>query len=452
MNIERIIIKNLIYNEDYVKLVLPYLKKEYFKDISEQKIYSIISNHYMKYNKSPSLVELGVEISNVEHAANQETYNQMKLLLDDLQKIDLVTNNEWLRDSTEKFCRDRAIYLAMLQSMQIIEGKDKDHETGHIPNILSEALAITFDPDIGHDYLEDMDRQFEYYHKVENRIRFDLEMLNKITNGGLPEKTLTVLLAGVHVGKTLTMCHMAAGFLAQGYDVLYITLEMGQEEIARRIDANLMGVPINQLETLSREDYLKKAQLLKSKTNGRLIIKEYPTTTASSLHFRSLLDELALKKRFKPHVIFVDYINLCASSRYKHGTGMYEYIKGVAEELRGIAGIYKTRVITATQLNREGFKSSDPDMTNTAESFGLPATADFMLAIVTNDQLKMIGELLFIQLKNRLGDANMNSKFFVAVIRELMMLKDAKRPEHELTSFAQPETQPRDEKFARIQV
>lgn len=424
MNLEKIILSNLIRNEDYYKRVLPYLKDDYFSDFADLHIWQRINDYILRYGKTPQPSELENELTTLEYPT-AEIYKRTLDKFQEIKNYNDVNNLDWLLDKTEKFCQEKAIYGAMLASMRIIEGKDKKRQPGNIPEILTEALAISFDPDIGHDYLEDYEEQFSYYHRVDNKIPFDVDVLNQITNGGLPEKTLSVALAGVHVGKTMLMCHLAAASLAQGHDVLYITLEMSQEQIAKRIDANLLNVSLEELDKIPINEYQKRIEKLKSKTNGKLIIKEYPTTAASTMHFRALLDELKLKKNFHPQIVFVDYINLCASARYKHGgAGMYEYIKAVAEELRGLAVSYKTRVFTATQVNREGFKSSEPDMTNTAESFGLPATADFMFSMMVNEALLQQNQVLFIQLKNRFGDKNKKPKFLVGVDRPMSRFFD----------------------------
>lgn len=424
MNLEKIILSNLIRNEDYYKRVLPYLKDEYFTDFGELHIWKAINAYGLKYGKLPQPSEIETELGIFEYNT-AESYKNTVDQLAEIKKYNETNNLDWLMDKTEQFCQEKAIYNAMLASMRIIDGKDKKHTKGNIPDILSEALSISFDPDVGHDYLEDFEEQFSYYHRVDNKIRFDIAKLNEITNGGLPEKTLSVALAGVHVGKTMLMCHLAAGFMAQGADVLYITLEMSQEQIIQRIDANLLNIALEDVEKTPINDYQKRIAALKAKTNGKLIVKEYPTASASTLHFKALLDELKLKKNFRPQIVFIDYINLCASSRYSHGgAGMYEYIKAVAEELRGMAVSYKTRVFTATQVNREGFKSSEPDLTNTAESFGLPATADLMFSMMVNEQLLQQNQVLFIQLKNRLGDKNKSPKFLLGVDRSRMRFFD----------------------------
>lgn len=424
MNLERVILKGLLENENFCRAVLPYIKDEYFHNPSERIVFQTARNYILKYNTSPSLTELTLDVE-TQPNLNQNTFTECKKVLVDLGSNAVNTQYQWLMDNTEKFCRERAIYNAMVTAMQILEGKEKTLAPNSIPDLLSEALAITFNPHIGHSYLDDFEEQYEYYHQPETRIPFDLEILNNITGGGIPLATLTVLLAGVHVGKTLTMGHLAAGFLTQGKNVLYITLEMGEKEIVKRIDANLLNISIQELDKLPKDQYLNLANVVRSKTNGKLVVHEFPTATANAAHFKALIGDLKLKKGFHPDVVFIDYINLCTSVRYKAGgAGMYEYVQSIAQELRGLAGLMKTRVITATQVNREGFKSADPDMTNTAESFGLPAVADFMLALVATEQLKAMNQLLMIQLKNRFGDVNTNTRFTVGIDRPKMRLFD----------------------------
>lgn len=415
MNLEKIILTNLIKNDDYVKKVLPFLKSSYFTDPHEKRIFREIKDHILTYNKSPEYSTLKIQLQQKKGLDEKGLVN-CNNILDNINKESKTTDTDWLINSTEEFCRQKAIYLAMVESMDILNGSAKGKAPGVIPQILSDALSISFDPSVGHDYFEDAEEQYEYYHKPENKIEFGLDILNEITNGGLPEKTLTVLMGGVGVGKTMSMCSLAADYLARGYDVLYITLEMSQGEIVKRIDANLLNCPLDDLDKLPKMDYNNKISKLMKSTNGKLIVKEYPTGEANVLHFQALMDDLKLKKNFKPQAVFIDYINLCSSSRLKPGVaGMYGYIKAIAEEVRGFSVRNSTRVITATQMNREGFKSSDPDMTNVAESFGLPATADLMLSLYMNEELEKLCQIMMIQLKNRFGNLAMKRRFVVGV-------------------------------------
>jgi archaellum biogenesis ATPase FlaH len=337
------------------------------------------------------------------------------------------TETPWLIDQTEKFCQDKAIYNAIMESVGILDNKSHKKSKGEIPQLLSDALGVSFDNTVGHDYINDSDARYEAYHKVESRIRFDLDLFNKITKGGLPIKTLNIALAGTGVGKSLFMCHVASGCLSQGHNVLYITMEMAEEKIAERIDANLLNIDLNELHTLSKEDYERKFSALKSKTHGKLIIKEYPTASASVLHFRALLNDLAIKKNFKPDIIFIDYLNICCSARIKPGANVnsYSYIKSIAEELRGLAVENALPIVSATQTTRSGFSSSDPGLEDTSESFGLPATADFMFALVSNEELEALGQILVKQLKNRYGDPNDYKRFVLGIDRAKMRLYDA---------------------------
>lgn len=415
MNLEKIILTNLIKNDDYVKKVLPFLKSSYFTDPHEKRIFREIKDHILTYNKSPEYSTLKIQLQQKKGLDEKGLVN-CNNILDNINKENKTTDIDWLINSTEEFCRQKAIYLAMVESMDILNGSAKGKAPGAIPQILSDALSISFDPSVGHDYFEDAEEQYEYYHKPENKIEFGLDILNDITNGGLPEKTLTVLMGGVGVGKTMSMCSLAADYLARGYDVLYITLEMSQGEIVKRIDANLLNCPLDDLDKLPKLDYNNKISKLMKSTNGKLIVKEYPTGEANVLHFQALMDDLKLKKNFKPQAVFIDYINLCSSSRLKPGVaGMYGYIKAIAEEVRGFSVRNSTRVITATQMNREGFKSSDPDMTNVAESFGLPATADLMLSLYMNEELEKLCQIMMIQLKNRFGNLATKRRFVVGV-------------------------------------
>ena len=384
MKIEQIILRNLIFNEDYLRKVLPFLKSEYFTDKTDRLIYEEITSFTNEYNSLPSIEAITLAVKD-RKSVSQDELDMCVQSLDDYQKASKEeVKIEWLVDKSEKFCQEKAIYNAVLGSISILDGKDKTNDKGSIPKILSDALAITFDTSVGHDFLEDSGERYEFYHRTEERISFDLEYFNKITKGGLPNKTLNIALAGTGVGKSLFMCHVASACLVQGKNVLYITMEMAEEKIAERIDANLLNVKLDDLIELPRDTYDKKVKRVKEKTTGKLIIKEYPTATASSTHFRTLLNELNLKKSFKPDIIFIDYLNICCSARIKAGANInsYTYVKAIAEELRGLAVEFNVPVVSATQTTRSGFNSSDPGLEDTSESFGLPATADFMFALI----------------------------------------------------------------------
>jgi archaellum biogenesis ATPase FlaH len=423
---ENTILSNLIYNEEYSRKVLPFLKKEYFTVNEEVVLFNIINSYTVKYNNLPSKEAVSIELSNLK-TITEEEYKVTKILLDTL-KLDDKTEQQWLLDTTEKFCKDRAVHNAVLSGIKILDGKDKKHTPEAIPGILSEALAVSFDTHIGHDYLNQTDDRFDYYHREEERLKFDLTYFNRITKGGLPPKTLNVALAGTGVGKSLFMCHLAASMMTQGKNVLYITLEMAEERIAERIDANLLDVTIDELYELPKEYFDNKVNKLRNKINGQLIIKEYPTASAHSGHFKGLIDELALKKSFKPDIVFIDYLNICSSSRFKGGNiSSYFYIKAIAEELRGLAVQYDVPIVSATQTTRTGYMSSDVGLEDTSESFGLPATADFMFAIISNEDLEQLGQLKIKQLKNRYNDPAINRAFIIGVDRSKMRLYDVEQ-------------------------
>ena len=423
---ENTILSNLIYNEEYSRKVLPFLKKEYFTVNEEVVLFNIINSYTVKYNNLPSKEAVSIELSNLK-TITEEEYKVTKILLDTL-KLDDKTEQQWLLDTTEKFCKDRAVHNAVLSGIKILDGKDKKHTPEAIPGILSEALAVSFDTHIGHDYLNQTDDRFDYYHREEERLKFDLNYFNRITKGGLPPKTLNVALAGTGVGKSLFMCHLAASMMTQGKNVLYITLEMAEERIAERIDANLLDVTIDELYELPKEYFDNKVNKLRNKINGQLIIKEYPTASAHSGHFKGLIDELALKKSFKPDIVFIDYLNICSSSRFKGGNiSSYFYIKAIAEELRGLAVQYDVPIVSATQTTRTGYMSSDVGLEDTSESFGLPATADFMFAIISNEDLEQLGQLKIKQLKNRYNDPAINRAFIIGVDRSKMRLYDVEQ-------------------------
>jgi len=419
---EQTILTNLIHNEEFARKAIPFLKEEYFKDRVEITLFNIINTFIGKYNNLPTKEAIGIELSNLK-TITEEEHNQAKSLLNTLTYEEV--DSKWLIDTTEKFCKDRAVYNAVLSGIRIIDGKDKRHTPEAIPSILSEALAVSFDSHIGHDYLKQPDVRFDYYHKVEERLRFDLNYFNRITKGGLPPKTLNVALAGTGVGKSLFMCHVASSMLAQGRNVLYITLEMAEERIAERIDANLLDVTIDDLYQMPRDLYENKINKMQSKINGQLIIKEYPTASAHSGHFKSLFDELSLKKSFKPDIVFIDYLNICTSARFRGGNiNSYTMIKSIAEELRGLAVQYNVPIVSATQTTRTGFMSSDVGLEDTSESFGLPATADFMFALISNEELEELGQMKVKQLKNRYNDPAINRAFIIGVDRSKMRLYD----------------------------
>ena len=431
MKLEQTILRNLITNEDYLRKSLPFLKDEYFTDRTEKVIYDEILSFTNAYNSTPSVEAITLAIKDRRNLTNEEvekceTYLQE---IEQSSKTEQKTDNNWLIDKTEKFCQEKAIYNAVLNSISILDGKDKTNDKGAIPKILSDALAINFDNSVGHDYLEDSDGRFEYYHRTEERIPFDLDYFNKITKGGLPKKTLNIALAGTGVGKSLFMCHVAAGAMSQGKNVLYITMEMAEEKIAERIDANLLNVSIDDLMQLPKDVYDKKVKRVKEMTTGKLIIKEYPTASASAVHFRTLLNELNLKKNFVPDIIFIDYLNICCSSRIKAGANVnsYTYVKSIAEELRGLAVEFAVPIVSATQTTRSGFTSSDPGLEDTSESFGLPATADLMFALISSEELEALGQIMVKQLKNRYSDPTAHKRFVLGVDRSKMKLYDVEQ-------------------------
>lgn len=428
LRLESTILKNLIYNESYMRKVIPFLKSEYFKEQTERILFKHISHFIERFKSPPTFEALVIEITEAPSIKEDQVKDSIDLLKDIHQDRTEPTDIPWLIEQTEKFCKDSALYNAILEAVSIIDetGKDKKKPKEFIPELLQQALAVSFDPHVGHDYLIQSDDRFDSYHKKEKKIPFDLDFFNKVTKGGFSIKTLNVFLAGTGVGKTLVMCHMAAAALALGYNVLYITLEMAEERIAERIDANLLNVPLDNLRQLSKEDYDRRVSVLRQKTNGKLIIKEYPTAAASTHHFRGLLNELSLKKSFKPDLVIVDYLNICASSRIKMGGSVnsYGYIKAIAEELRGLAVEYSVPVITATQTTRGGYDNSDLELTDTSESFGLPATADFFAAIISTEDLEKLGQFMIKQLKNRYNDRGVNKKFVVGVDKSKMKLFD----------------------------
>ena len=426
MKLEQAILTSLIYNEDYLRKVLPFIKPEYFSDRTERTLFNEITSFTETYNNTPEIAALSIAVKEKTNLTDDEVQKCEDYLSEIEKDNNPKTEIQWLVDKTEKFCQEKAIYNAVLGSISILDGKDKTNDKGAIPKILSDALAISFDTTVGHDYLQDSDERYEFYHRKEERIPFDLDIFNKITKGGLPAKTLNIALAGTGVGKSLFMCHMAAGAMVQGRNVLYITLEMAEEKIAERIDANLLNVTLDDLMELPKDLYDKKVERVKSKTTGKLIIKEYPTASASTIHFRTLLNELNLKKSFIPDIIFVDYLNICCSARIRAGSNInsYTYVKSIAEELRGLAVEYNLPIVSATQTTRSGFTSSDPGLEDTSESFGLPATADLMFALITSEDLEALGQIMVKQLKNRYNDPSYYKRFTVGVDRSKMKLYD----------------------------
>ena len=425
MNNERIeytILRNLIFNEDYTRKVLPFINEIFFPKREEQILFQEINTFVMKYKNLPSKESILIELGNRKDI-NEEENRIVKELINSLSPEEI--DQQWLLDTTEKFCKDRAVHNAVLDGIKILDGKDKKRTQEAIPSILADALAVSFDKHIGHDYIEDADDRFKFYHTKEKKYQFDLSYFNRITKGGVPSKTLNIALAGTGVGKSLFMCHCASAYLAQGLNVLYITLEMAEERIAERIDANLLDTTIDDLHALPKDLYDSKILKVKNKTNGQLIIKEYPTASAHSGHFRALFNELALKKSFKPDVVFIDYLNICASARFKGGNiSSYFYIKAIAEELRGLAVEFNVPIFSATQTTRTGFVSTDIGLEDTSESFGLPATADFMFALMSNEELEQLGQMKVKQLKNRYNDPAINRSFIVGVDRAKMKLYD----------------------------
>ena len=424
--IERQILARLIYDEDFLRKTLPFLKPDYFNSRVDKAVFGLIDTFVKKYNKPPSKTALVVE-SDSTSGYNQDEYDEIVACVNAFGEDN--TDQQWLLDQTEKFCQDRAIYNAIMSSIQILDGRDTKSGKGNIPQILSDALAVSFDTNIGHDFLEDFAARYDFYHKKEHRIPFDLEYFNRITKGGLPNKTLNVALAGTGVGKSLFMCHCAAANLSAGHNVLYITLEMSEEKIAERIDANLLNVQVDELTVLPKEAYEKKVTRVKEKTTGKLIIKEYPTASAGANHFRHLLNELRLKRSFVPDIIYIDYLNICSSSRLKYGSNVNSYtlIKSIAEELRGLAVETVVPIVTATQTTRSGYSNTDVGLEDTSESFGLPATADFMFALISTEELQDLGQIMVKQLKNRYADPATHRKFVIGVDRPKMKLYDVEQ-------------------------
>ena len=425
-SIEKVILRNLVYNEEYLRKVLPFIEPDYFNNRDERIVFEHITKYVAEYNSLITKEVLQIEIEDRRDITQDEVKN-IYGTINELEDIEC--DFEWLSDTTEKWCRDRAIYLALMESIKIADGQDDKKNRDAIPTILSDALSVSFNRNVGHDYLEDYEERYELYNRKESRIQFDLEYFNKITKGGLPNKTLNIALAGTGVGKSLFMCHHASAVLLEGKNVLYITLEMAEEKIAERIDANLLNVNIQEIIDLPKPIFESKVNSLSKKTQGSLIIKEYPTASAHAGHFKALLSELALKKSFRPDIIFIDYLNICASSRYRAGSNVnsYSYIKAIAEELRGLAVEANVPIFSATQTTRSGFASSDVDLTDTSESFGLPATADLMFALISTEELEGLGQIMVKQLKNRYNDPTYNRRFVIGVDRTKMRLYDCEQ-------------------------
>lgn len=431
--IENTILSGLLYNEDFARKVAPFIRGDYFEQRAYKEVFRESIDYLTKYNGLPTKEALKISIDEHDDLSEQD-YAQIMQVIDGLVYNENI-EQEWLIEKTEKFCQDRAIYNAVRESILVLDGKHKSHDKGAIPELLAEALAVSFDNSIGHDYLDNSDERYDFYHTKEQKVAFDLDIMNKITKGGLSLKTLSIVLAGTGVGKTLFMTHCAAANLSAGLNVLYITMEMAEERIAERIDANLLDLTVDELRTSPREVYVRKMDRLKSRTGGKLVIKEYPTASAGSAHFRHLLNELRLKKSFRPDVIYIDYLNICSSSRIKHGANVNSYtlIKAIAEELRGLAVEFNVPIMSATQTTRSGFSSSDVELTDTSESFGLPATADFMFALISSEELEALGQLMVKQLKNRWGDTGYYKKFVIGIDRPKMRLFDAEDDAQTLT-------------------
>ena len=464
-SIEKTALSNLISNENYARKVIPFIKGDYFDVREERIVFEEILKFVDKYNKIPTKTSLGIEVENRKDL----TETDHKKIVELIQTLDASdVDFDWLVDTTEKFCKDKAIYNAIVDGIKIIDGKDEKRNPDAIPEILTEALGVSFDNSVGHDYLGDSDNRFDFYHKIEEKIPFDLEFFNKVTKGGLPPKTLNIALAGTGVGKSLFMCHVASSCLSQGKNVLYITLEMAEERIAERIDANLMNITIDDLHDLPKKMFQDKISRITKKTSGKLIVKEYPTASAHSGHFRGLIKELAIKKSFKPDIVFVDYLNICASSRFKgaQNVNSYMYVKAIAEELRGLAVETNVPFMSATQTTRTGFVSSDIGLEDTSESFGLPATADFMFALISTEELEDLNQICIKQLKNRYNDPTMNKRFVVGVDRAKMKLYDVElnaqeeivdngqevEPTFEKTTFGNKTKAEKYEKFSKLKV
>ena len=429
--LEQTILKNLIQSEEFARKVIPFLKSDYFTEVDEKTVFAEVKDYFDKYTKNPTTEALLINLDN-STTLTDNVVQSSKRLVGQLHDDSEETPQSWLVEETEKWCKDRAIYIAVMNSIDVLDNKSQ-RSTGEIPELLKDALSVSFDTHIGHDVLEDSDERFEFYHTEEEKIPFDLEYFNKITKGGLPNKTLNICLAGTGVGKSLFMCHQAASCLMMGKNVLYITLEMSEERIAERIDANTMNVPMKEIPDLNKKMFDKKIDKLKTKTQGKLIIKEYPTAQAHVGHFRHLLQELDIKKDFQPDIIFIDYLNICASSRIKPGAGANSYtlVKSISEELRGLAVEYDVPMVSATQTTRSGYGSTDIGLEDTSESFGLPATADLMFALITSDELEELDQLVVKQLKNRYNDPTIFKRFVIGIDRSRMKLYDCEQEAQE---------------------
>ena len=424
LKIEEVALSKLILEEDYCRKVLPFLKDEYFDALSNRTLFNTLTEYINEYDTTPEPTALKIEVEK-RRDITEDIFREIVSFLDNLDHDQY--NEDWLLDTTEKWCKERAIYLALMESVKIADGQDKTRTKDAIPSIMSEALGVCFDDHVGHDYINDSNDRYDFYHRKEEKIPFDLDYFNKITKGGLPNKTLNIALAGTGVGKSLFMCHVASSILLQGRNVLYITMEMAEERIAERIDANLLDLPIQQLSDpiLTKDRYVAKIDGLRKKTQGRLVIKEYPTASAHVGHFKALLNELSLKKGFQPDIIFVDYLNICASARYKGNiVNSYTYVKAIAEELRGLAGEFNVPIVSATQTTRSGYGNSDVELTDTSESFGLPATADLMFALISTEDMEQMGQIMVKQLKNRYNDLSVFKRFVVGIDRAKMRLYD----------------------------
>ena len=454
--VEQLVIKNLLLDEEYVRKALPFVKSEYFADLTGKRLFEVIHKYFTEYSAIPTKEALVIEVGQLDGISD----DQHNDILKSISNIDTDKSEfEWILDTTENWCKERALYLALMSSIKIAEGNDEQRATGSIPTILSEALAVTFDNHIGHDYLEDYEERYEFYHQKEEKLPFDLEFFNRITKGGLPNKTLNVALAGTGVGKSLFMCHCAASALLQNKNVLYITLEMAEEKIAERIDSNLLNCDIQNITELPKIMFENKVTNIAKKTQGSLVIKEYPTASAHVGHFRSLLNDLALKKSFRPDIIYIDYLNICASSRYSKlgNVNSYSYIKAIAEELRGLAVETNVPIVSATQTTRSGYGSSDVDLTDTSESFGLPATADLMFALISTEELEEINQIMVKQLKNRYNDPTINKRFVVGIDRAKMRLYDVEQSAQQGITDANQDIEivPKEDlskKFAQLKV
>jgi len=425
INVEQTIMRNMLTDDRFMRKVLPFVKPEYFEGVYRL-LFKEVGKYVAKYNRLPTVESFKIEVDQSDSFTDEQYQHAVEIIpnIFSSEKVD----EQWLLNTTEKWCQDRAVYNAIMESITIIDGKHKSLTKNALPDILQKALAVSFDTNIGHDYIENVEQRYDFYHEQEERIPFDLDYFNKITKGGLPNKTLNVALAGTGVGKSLFMCHVGAAALTEGKNVLYITMEMSEERIAERIDANLLDVPLDQLESLSKDMLVDRVHRIASKTNGKLIIKEYPTGSAHTGHFRALLNELKLKRNFIPDIVFIDYLNICASSRMKGMGGSinsYTYIKAIAEEIRGLAVEFDVPIVSATQTTRSGYSNSDVGLEDTSESFGLPATADLMFALISNEELASMNQIMVKQLKNRYNDPNMNKRFLINVDRSKMRLSDA---------------------------